>query len=344
MIRFTSSDLAIFLSQYKLTNQLCTIYLDVKTKSANVLVESDTLKYLLRIHQLESLDTDEVDVASFSFYIPEAVKFMTDESTIEFKYSKDVKTVQVNCTSPSFNTIVEPVELAIAEFDTNYKFVEYPELKYVSAAIRASKGLAQELMTSVTVELTDTLWCVHTPQSCAYGNFTGLKGTIPVNIFEKVYPSGLRVGFAQPTTTSIISKVRYKTRDVYVLAPIQNEFSLSSSVPKLIERCTKKHCQSKLSEDMISLFSGFLSNIKKKTLDVSFSKGRLDITFTDVKFRLSTVDINNTEPLLSIRVPVKVLMLIKNIMEDDGCEVLTDMEVICLTAQTRGLILSGPIY
>ena len=343
MISLTSSALAIFLSEYKLVNNLCTVYLDLHKLTADVLVESDTVKYLLRIHQLENVYADEKDVASFSFYIPEAVKLMTDKSTIKFVCSSQNKLAQVSCTAPNFNFMVETVDLEIEKFETDYKFVEYPELKQVSAAIKASKGLAQELMSAVTVELTNSLWCVHTPQSCAFGEFSGVQGTIPVQIFDKIYSSSLHVGIYQPTPTSIMSKVRYKNRDIYTLAPIQNEFSLSSSVPKLVDRCEKKWCKSSLSEDMISLFAGFLANIKKKTVAVSFSEGRVDITYSDTKFNLSTIDSTFNSKPITAQVPVKALVLIKSIAQEE-CEVYTDMEVLCLVNKTRGLILSGPVY
>lgn len=344
MISLTSSDLAIFLSEYKLVNQLCTVYIDMHNLTADVLVEADNLKYLVHIRQLEHVYADEKDVASFSFYIPEAVKLMTDKSTIKFTCSSGNKLAQVNCTAPNFNFMVETVDLEISKFNTDYKFVEYKELKQVSAAIKASKGLAQDLMSSVTVELTDNMWCVHTPQSCAFGEFNGLRGTIPVSTFEKIYSSSLHVGMSQISPTSVMSKIRYKNRDIHILAPIQNEFSLSSSVPKLVERCSKKWCESKISEDMISLFAGFLANIKKKTVAVSFSTDRIDLTYSDVKFNLSTIDIKSTERPLTVQTPVKALPLIKGVITEEGCEVYTDMEVLCLMNKTRGLILSGPVY
>ena len=343
MISLTSSALAVFLSEYKLANHLCTIYIDMHKLTADVLIEADTVKYLVRIHQLENVYADEKDVASFSFYIPEAVKLMTDKSTIKFICSNDSKIAQVSCTAPNFSFMVETVDLEIERFNTDYKFVEYPELKSVSAAIKASKGLATEIMTAVTVELTDTLWCVHTPQSCAFGEFKGLQGTIPVNVFEKLYNSSLHVGFAQPSPTSLMSKIRFKNRDIYVLAPIQNEFSLSTAVSKLVEGCSKKWCDTSMSEDMQSLFSGFLTNIKKKTVAVSFSTDRVDITYADTKFNLSTIDVSSHEKPLTVQTPVKALTLIR-MLAQDGCEVYTNMEVLCLMNKTRGLLLSGPVY
>ena len=120
MISLTSSDLAIFLSEYKLVNQLCTVYIDMHNLTADVLVEADNLKYLVHIRQLEHVYADEKDVASFSFYIPEAVKLMTDKSTIKFTCSSGNKLAQVNCTAPNFNFMVETVDLEISKFNTDY--------------------------------------------------------------------------------------------------------------------------------------------------------------------------------------------------------------------------------
>lgn len=343
MISLTSSAIANFLVDYKLTGCLCTIKVDLHKLTATVLVEADTVKYLVRIHQLEHVYASDKDVASFSFYIPDAVKLMTDKSTIKFHCSGDSRIMQVNCTAPNFSFMVETVDLEIEEFSTDYQFKEYPALKQVSGAIKASKGLASELMVAVTVELTDGLWCVHTNQSCAFGEFEGLQGTIPVNIFEKLYNSSLRIGMTQPSPTSLMSKIRYKNRDIHILAPIQNEFSLSKSITKLIDRCEKKICDSVMSEDIISLVSGFIANVKKKTLAVSFSTGRVDLTYKDTKFTLSTLDTTSQERPITVQVPVKALLLIKSITEEE-CEVYTDMEVLCLMNKTRGLILSGPVY
>lgn len=339
MLTITSSELSYILNKFKTIGKVCYIRVDDLTKTMKLCVDLDTVNLMVDFYQTpDMLYTDkETEV---SFVVPDIIKLADPDASLKLISNEDVRTITIECSKPHFTVQVPKSELTLEPFDTNYTFREMDCLQDIHKAVSLSKGLAQELSNNLMIELCNDMWLVHTSQSCYFGRQTVLKGSLPYSTFEKIYDPKLKIGFAQISDTVLMSKCRYAKYDVYMKAPLQDEYRLAPALPKIVERCNSKYYDVMMSEDVSTVCSGLITNVKKDKVNVVFSDNDVNLNYISNLIEL------NTKPGtkgLTIQVPIRTLSLIKD-MCVVGCELYSDMEVICLLNETKGLILSGPIY
>lgn len=344
MIILESNNIAGFLIEHKLTGSHCTIHIDRRTLSVDYLFVDDVCTYQLHEERLSNMYLDPTDSNVFSFEVPKIIQFMLPTSTIKFTTQNASGILEVTCNRPNFSAIVKCDNNHIDKLsDIDGDFIPFKPYAPVLKAIKSLKSLASELSNVVTVELGEEFWTVSVSQSCIFGAAKGLKGMIPSNLFEKIYDFHAEV--CQTSKTSITVRKQLNFGYYILRIPISNSIELPNVVPKMVANCRREVCSSRLTQDVASIIGEIIKNVKKETIQVKFSDGRIDLIYVNNQINLTTVPAGtNTRNGIMITVPIKALIGMVNILDDDEeTLVSTNGELICLMRGTQGLLISGMI-
>lgn len=343
MLTVKSEALASFLISKNFVGRHCTIIFDNMNMEVSYIIQDN-----VTVHQLTEkfpviMYMDEGDKPAFSFIITEVPMFLTDNSVVTVNYNTRTNIVEFKVERPNFTALVKGDELiseAISMSDADFRSMK-PYAPIIKA-IKSMKGLSQELSLPITVEMDKSYWCVALPQACLFGTGAGIIGSTTSQLFEEIFDWDADV--AQPTPTSIITKKVIDKRTYLMSAPISSSLDMIKDLPDYVADIDIKVCNSEITPDVNQLIRNMLSNVKKKTLSLTFSPGRVDVAYNANSISLTTLNKTlDRDTSVCINVSVKTLQCITSIMVG-STEIMRSGDNICLLNSNQGLLLSGIVY
>lgn len=344
MILVESKHFASFLLEHKLAKAHCTVWFNSMKSTADYVIETDTCVYHLHENEVIAI-ADQSDGNCFAFEIPSIIQFMIGTSAIKMRCTGSgnqtlTQTLELMCDHPYFTAIVKCDNIYTEPFESFYNIYE-PLAPYapVVNAIKKLKGLASELSTSMSVEFGRVFWTVSTSQSCLFGAATGIIGSISSELFERIYD--YKGYICQPTKTTLVIKKTLDYGFYAIHVPIKTNNEFTTVIPTLVERCNKIVCTSDITRDVSTILGEIIKNVKRETVQLVLTEGRVDIIYNTMSMSLTTVPKGlDTSKGLTIKVPVKALASIADLISGPT-EVSTNGDLICLMKDNKGLIMSG---
>ncbi len=343
MLTVKSEALASFLISKNFVGRHCTVLFNRNEMTVSYIIQDN-----ITVHQLSEkipkiMYMDEGEKTAFSFVVTEVPMFLTQDSIVQLSYNSRTNIIEFKVERPSFTALIRGEDL-VSE-GIAYSGIEFKSMKPyapVLKAVKAMKGLSQELSLPISVEMDEKYWCVSLPQACMFGSGGGIVGSMSSQLFEEVFDWDADV--AQPTKTSIITKKVIDNKMYLISAPISSSLDMVRDLPNYVADIDVKVCDSEITSDVNQLIRNMISNVKKKTLSITFSPGRVDVTYNANSINLTTIkkqpDRNTS---VCIEVSVKTLVCITSIMVG-MTEIMRSGDNVCLLNLSQGLLLSGIVY
>ena len=339
MVTLESRALAAFLIEHKLTNSHCTIHINKENSSVDYVFIDDTCTFQLHEDKPVSLEYD--DTESVSFIVPNIIIFLDTKATLKLSYTPSIKMLELVCSVPNFTATTSCDDNHMGKIDDKgADYIPFSNYVYTNSAIRFLKPLATDLANSINVEFGKEMWAVSTSQCCIYSHASGLHGSISSELFSKIYDYEAEV--SQPTATSLVVRKKYKDAYYLINVPIKDSVDFPKTLPNLVGSCKQEVCKSIITNDVSTIIGNIIKNVKKETVIAKFTNGRFDIIYDTNQVHLTTVPKDWKETGISIKIAVKTLISIVDLLSDE-VTVMTNGEVICLMKGNKGLIFSGLI-
>lgn len=343
MLTVKSEALASFLISKSFVGRHCSVIFDKVNMVVSYIIQDNvTVHELIEVNP-KSMSFSEGDSIGFAFVITEIPMFLTENSTVQLSYNSNTNIIEFQIEKPSFTALVKGDDLISDSID--YKDMDFKSMKPyapIVKAVKSMKGLSQELALPITVEMDTKYWCVTLPQACLFGAGAGIIGSMSSQLFEEIFDWDADV--AQPTPTSIVTKKVIDNRTYLISAPISSSLDMVKDLADYVSDIDVKVCNSEITNDVSQLIRNMIANVKKKTVSLTFSPGRLDLTYNANSINLTTISKElDKQNSVCINVSVRTLSCITSIMVG-STEIMRSGDNICLLNLNQGLLLSGIIY
>lgn len=343
MLSVKSGALASYLISKNFVGRHCSVLFNRKEMEVTYIIQDNVTMHQLTEKMPMNMYMDEGERSDFAFVITEIPMFLTEDSIIQLTYNRKSNIVEFKVERPNFTALVKGDELVSGGIEwRNVQFRSMKPYAPILKAVKSMKGLAQELSLPISVEMDKKYWCVTLPQACLFGEGAGIVGSMSSQLFEEIFDWDADV--AQPTPTSIITKKVKDNRTYVISAPISSSLDMIKDLPDYVADIDVKVCDSEITNDVSQLMRNMISNVKKKTLSLTFSAGRVDLTYSANSINLTTItkEIDRSHSVC-IDVSVKTLSCITSIMSG-STEIMRSGDNICLLNLNQGLLLSGIVY
>lgn len=343
MLTVKSEALASFLLSKNSIGSHCTVLFDKCEMSVSYIIQDNVTMHQLTEFMPANMYMDDGEGNGFAFIITEVPMFLTEDSIIQLSFNNRNNIIELKVERPNFTAIIKNDELMSDAI--NWKSAEFKSMKPyapVLKAVKSMRGLSQELSLPITVEMDKKYWCVSLPQACLFGEGAGIIGSMSNQLFEEIFDWDADV--AQPTATSLITKKVKDNRTYLISAPISSSLDMVKDLPDYVADIDVKVCDSEITSDVSQLIRNMISNVKKKTLSLTFSQGRVDLTYNANSINLTTITKKlDREHSVCIQVSVKTLSCITSIMAG-STKIMRSGDIVCLLNLNQGLLLSGIVY
>lgn len=343
MLIVKSEALASFLISKNFVGRHCTIAFDKTEMSVSYIVQDNVTMHQLTERMPKNIYMDEGEYPKFAFVITEIPMFLTSDSIVQLTYNSNTKIIEFKVERPNFTALIKGDDLLSDSIEfTGVEFTSMKPYAPILKSVKAMKGLSQELAIPISVEMDKKYWCVNLPQACAFGVGAGIVGSMSSQLFEEIFDWDSDV--AQPTPTSIITKKVKDNKTYLISAPISSSLDMVKELAEYVADIDVLVCRSEITSDVSQLIRNMLSSVKKKKLSLTFSPGRVDVTYSANSINLTTITKNyDRNQSVCIDVSVKTLSCITSIMVG-STEIMRSGDNICLLNSNQGLLLSGIVY
>lgn len=342
MVILESDVLIPFVMEHKLVNAHCTVIIDRTRMCADYVLVDDTCIFMLHEEKLKYIYFDPTDTLIFAFEIPTTVQFAAQGASMRISAQPQTLMAEMVCNKPYFTSVIK--------LNDNYsdKIVE-PDVQYISfrpyapviKALKNLKSLANELSTSINVELGSEYWTVSVSQCCIFGAVKGLVGSITSQLLEKIYDWDAAVAQTSPTSL-LVKKMISETNYYLINVPISKDVELPNVIERMVVRC-RDVCVTELTPDVGMITGEVIKNIKKDVVTLVFRENRMDVKYANSQVTLSTEPRDmELKRGLNIQVPVKSLISVVDML-DKPTQVSTNGEYLCMMRDSKGLLISGII-
>lgn len=342
MVILESNNIIDFLIEHKLVGAHCTVLIDKHKLSADYVIVDDTCIYQFHEDKLKYIYFEQSDTLIFAFTVPKTIQFAGPGASIKFNVQPQMLMAEMICDKPYFTSVIKLDDNFSEKIDSlTGEFISLKPYAPVLKAIKSLKGLSSELYTSINVELGDEFWTVSVSQCCVFGAAKGLTGSITSQLFEKIYDFNAQI--AQISRTSLLLRKDVGSGNFYLIhIPISREVELPNIIGRMVSKC-KDVCTSQLTPDVRMIVGEIIKNVKKDTITVKLTEGRMDLNYVNNQVTLTTIPRSMDLPKgISIQVPVKSLISVVDILEEPT-SILTNGEFICMMRDSKGLLISGII-
>lgn len=343
MLTVKSEALASFLISKNFIDRHCSVLFNKMDMSVSYIIQDNVTVHQLTEKIPSNMYMDEGEKSGFAFVITEIPMFLTEDSIVQLNYNSRTNIIEFKVERPNFTALIKGDDLVSDSINCEGAvFRSMKPYAPVLKAVKSMKGLSNELALPISVEMDEKYWCVTLPQACLFGAGAGIVGSLSSQLFEEIFDWDAEV--AQPSPTSIITKKVKGNRTYLISAPISSSLDMIKDLADYVADIDVKVCDSEITSDVNQLIRNMLANVKKKTLAITFSRGRVDITYNANSINLTTIckelDRNHS---VCIDVSVKTLSCITSIMVG-STEIMRSGDNVCLLNSNQGLLLSGIVY
>lgn len=343
MLTVKSEVFASFIISKNFVGKHCSVLLNRNDMEVSYIIQDNVTIHQLTEKMPMNMYMDDGERPSFSFVVTEIPMFLTEDSIVQISYNSRTNIIELKVERPNFTALIKGDDLISDEI--NWKGMSFTTMKPyapILKAVKAMKGLAQELALPISVEMDAKYWCVTLPQACLFGAGAGIVGSMSSQLFEEIFDWDADV--SQPTPTSIITMKKKDNRIYLISAPISSSLDMIRDLPEYVADIDVKVCDSEITSDVSQLIRNMIANVKKKTLSITFSPRRVDITYNANSINLTTITTPpDMDKSICIDVSVKTLTCITSIMVG-STEIMRSGDNICLLNLNQGLLLSGIVY
>jgi uncharacterized protein YktA (UPF0223 family) len=331
-----------FAEDRKLGGQHCTVRIDPISLIAKYIINDDICVYQLEENVVKDIFFDRNKPAEFSFYVPKFLSIVNLSNRLKITYNDSINMVELESEEKSFKATVpaDDNHMLEIEINDNLTYSKLSQYSRVIKAIKSLKGLASDLSATSMLEFDTDLWTVSVAQCALFGSASGLKGEISSSLFERIYDYNAEVSMV--TDTKGMMRGTFNGCKYYVTFPVKkNAANLPGSIPRMVTQCEEKVCDCILTNDVSSIIGSLLKSIKKEPVIIRFSDGRLDMTYENMQWNITTIK-TNVDKSVSIKVPNKMLTPVTDMLSE-STQVFRKGEILCLMRGSLGMLLTGII-
>ena len=350
MITLTSKMFTKFVLEHNLKEFSCTVRIDPINLSTNFIFTDDISFFQLKELTLDRVYFDRDQEAVFSFIVPDNIQIFSLSDTIKLTYHNSTNMATLEMEHPAINITIPCHNMSkdnLHRYDVTY----YPmsQFKNTLNSIKQLKGLASDLSIVSDLEFNGKFWSVSIAQCCLFGMGEGIDGSLPSQLFEKIYDYHASVAMIEKVINektgqrqTILQMVRdFEGGDYIIETQIrQSREKFPDLIPGMVAKCSRKVCDCIITNDVSMIVRELLKTVKKDAITVTFSDHRFDLEYNNIKVNMRT----NTDVIrgnkISVKIPIKMLNSIASMLSEE-LEILTNGDLICIMKDNRGMILTG---